>query len=186
MIILGNILLFGCLFMCSQNSATVVGAPVYAGGLSVRWGSGSHGTDAVSAVGAAVSLVDLFSIYNCPATNITAVNAIANIALANCGTSSILYFYLLQTGGRPRERVIQTRRGESTAQTLAQCDSEQAGAKQDKTGNDHSEETVRSEFFTHGTPPTARASGCQQDQLHTFAIVADCHLQPTLPDWQRD
>jgi hypothetical protein len=39
-----------------------------------------------------VSLADLFSIYNCPATNITAANAIANIALANCGTSFILCF----------------------------------------------------------------------------------------------
>jgi hypothetical protein len=37
-----------------------------------------------------VSLADLFSIYNCPATNITAANAIANIALANCETSFIL------------------------------------------------------------------------------------------------
>jgi hypothetical protein len=39
---------------------------------------------------------------------------------------------------------------------LGQCDSDQARAKQDKTGNGHSEETVRSEFFTHGTPPIAR------------------------------
>ena len=38
----------------------------------------------------AVSLAELFSIYNCPATNITAANAIANIALANCETSFIL------------------------------------------------------------------------------------------------
>jgi hypothetical protein len=35
------------------------------------------------------------------------------------------------------------------------CDREQARAKQDKTGNGHSEETARSEFFTHGTSPTA-------------------------------
>jgi hypothetical protein len=28
--------------------------------------------------------------YNCPATNITAANVIANIALANCGTWFIL------------------------------------------------------------------------------------------------
>jgi hypothetical protein len=41
---------------------------------------------------------------------------------------------------------------------LGKCHSEQARAKQDKTGNGHSEETVRSEFFTHGTPPTARNS----------------------------
>jgi hypothetical protein len=33
------------------------------------------------------------------------------------------------------------------------CDSGQARAKQDKTGNGHSEEAVRSEFFTHGAPP---------------------------------
>jgi len=43
-----------------------------------------HGTDAISAAGAAGSLADLFSINNCPATNITAAaNAIANIAVAN-------------------------------------------------------------------------------------------------------
>jgi hypothetical protein len=38
---------------------------------------------------ATLSLAD-FSIYNCPATNITAANAIANIAPANWGTSFIL------------------------------------------------------------------------------------------------
>jgi hypothetical protein len=40
---------------------------------------------------------------------------------------------------------------------LGKCDSEQARAEEEKTGNSYSEETVRSEFFTcHGTPPTAR------------------------------
>ena len=39
---------------------------------------------------------------------------------------------------------------------LGKSDSDQARAKQDKTGNGHGEETVRSEFFTHGTPPIAR------------------------------
>jgi hypothetical protein len=34
-------------------------------------------------------LADLFSKYNSPATNITAANAIANIALTNSGTSFI-------------------------------------------------------------------------------------------------
>ena len=34
---------------------------------------------------------------------------------------------------------------------LGKCDGEQARAKQDKTGDGHSEETVRSEFFTHST-----------------------------------
>ena len=32
----------------------------------------------------------------------------------------------------------------------AEREGEQARAKQDKTGHSHSEETVRSEFFTHG------------------------------------
>ena len=36
-------------------------------------------------------------------------------------------------------------------------ESDQARAKQDKTGNGHSEETVRSEFIAHGTPPTVCA-----------------------------
>jgi hypothetical protein len=35
------------------------------------------------------SLAELFSMYNCPATNITAANTIANIALTNSGTSFI-------------------------------------------------------------------------------------------------
>jgi hypothetical protein len=68
-------------------------------------------------------------------------------------------------------------RGAVRAQSqLAKCESEQARAKQDKTADGHSEETVRSEFFAHGTPPTARKSDCQQDQLHTFAAIAGSHL----------
>jgi hypothetical protein len=39
---------------------------------------------------------------------------------------------------------------------LANCESDQARAKQDKTRNGHGEETVRSEFFTHGTLPIVR------------------------------
>jgi hypothetical protein len=39
------------------------------------------------------------------------------------------------------------------------CDSDQARAEQEKTCNGHSEETVRGEFFTHGTPPIARNIG---------------------------
>jgi hypothetical protein len=57
-----------------------------------------------------------------------------------------------------------------------ECDSQQARAKHDKTGNGHREETVRSEFFAHGTPPTARKSDCEQDQLHLFAAIAGSHL----------
>src|SRR6185437_8533920 len=38
----------------------------------------------------------------------------------------------------------------------AKRESNQAGAKQNNTGNCHSKETVGSEFFTHGTPLTAR------------------------------
>jgi hypothetical protein len=44
---------------------------------------------------------------------------------------------------------------EAQAHRLGKCESEQAGAKQGKAGNGHGEETVRSEFFTHGTPPIA-------------------------------
>jgi hypothetical protein len=44
----------------------------------------------------------------------------------------------------------------SRRRRLAERESDQARAKQNKTGNGHSEETVGSEFFTHGTPPTAR------------------------------
>jgi hypothetical protein len=40
---------------------------------------------------------------------------------------------------------------------LGKCDSEQARAQEEKTGNGYREETVRSEFFTcHGTQPIAR------------------------------
>jgi hypothetical protein len=38
---------------------------------------------------------------------------------------------------------------------LGNCESDQARAKHDDAGNGHSEEAVRSEFFTHGTPPVA-------------------------------
>jgi hypothetical protein len=64
---------------------------------------------------------------------------------------------LTETRGRSRliRGCIRMRRGEGAPRT--KCDTEQARAKQarakqDKTGNGHSEETVRSEFFTHGTP----------------------------------
>jgi hypothetical protein len=39
---------------------------------------------------------------------------------------------------------------------LGKCEGNEAGAKQDKTSNSHSEETVRSEFITRGTPPIVR------------------------------
>jgi hypothetical protein len=38
---------------------------------------------------------------------------------------------------------------------LGNCESDQARAKHDDAGNGHSEEAVRGEFFTHGTPPVA-------------------------------
>ena len=53
----------------------------------------SHGTDAISAAGADGSLADLFSLNNCPATNITPANAIANIAVANWGLRSFCARY---------------------------------------------------------------------------------------------
>jgi len=44
---------------------------------------------------------------------------------------------------------------------LGKCDSEQAGAEEEKTGNGYTEETVRSEFFAcHGTPPIVGNAGC--------------------------
>jgi hypothetical protein len=55
----------------------------------------------------------------------------------------------------PLERRNEFRRALAPAKS-AKCDGEQARAKQHKTGNGHSEETVRSEFFTHGTSPIAR------------------------------
>jgi hypothetical protein len=48
------------------------------------------------------------------------------------------------------------RSGEQRKHRSGKCDSEQARTKQDKTGHGHSEETEGSEFFTHGTPLTAR------------------------------
>ena len=59
---------------------------------------------------------------------------------------------------------IRTRRAQ--AHRLGKCESEQARAKQRKTGNGHGEETVRSEFFTHGTPPIAR------EMLVTVSTIA--------------
>jgi hypothetical protein len=39
---------------------------------------------------------------------------------------------------------------------LDKCDSEQAGAQQNKTGNSQSEKTIGGEFFTHAAPHTVR------------------------------
>jgi hypothetical protein len=41
---------------------------------------------------------------------------------------------------------------------LGKCDSEQARAKQDKTRQRSQQKTVRSEFFTDGTPPSPIAN----------------------------
>lgn len=52
-----------------------------------------RGMEAICTAGAVGILTDLFSLlsmYNCPATNITAANTITTIALANCVTSLIL------------------------------------------------------------------------------------------------
>jgi hypothetical protein len=51
------------------------------------------GTDAISAAGAVAKLGGLCVMYHCPATNIRAPNAIANIALANWERSVILFLY---------------------------------------------------------------------------------------------
>jgi hypothetical protein len=58
---------------------------------------------------------------------------------------------------------------------LGKRESDQARAKQHQTGNGHSEETVRSEFITHGRPPIVRPcsngttvpSHSQKDSLPT-------------------
>jgi hypothetical protein len=46
-------------------------------------------------------------------------------------------------------------RRECGPEGLENCESDQARAEQKKAANGHSEETVRSEFFAHGTPPFA-------------------------------
>jgi hypothetical protein len=58
--------------------------------------------------------------------------------------------------------------------------------EQDKTGNGHSAETVRSEFFTQAIPPTARESDCQQDQLHTLVVSGRCRFTPALETGWRE
>jgi hypothetical protein len=63
---------------------------------------------------------------------------------------------------RTRQRVwpsapASSGRGEAQKHRSGKGDRDQAGAKQDKAGNGHSEETVRCEFFTHGPPPQVRA-----------------------------
>jgi hypothetical protein len=70
---------------------------------------------------------------------------------------------------------VRTDEGRWRKHGLGKRDSDQARAKQDKTGNGHSQETVRSEFITHSTPPivrpcskgTAAPSHSQKDSLPT-------------------
>ena len=59
-----------------------------------------------------------------------------------------------------------TRSGDGAVPDLGKCDTEQARAKQDKTGNGHSEETVGSEFFTHGTPRLIVRLRFEQNDRH--------------------
>src|ERR1700681_4369920 len=47
---------------------------------------------------------------------------------------------------------------------LDKCEREQTGAKQRKASNCHGEETVRSKFFTHGTPTVLEKPGHQSSQ----------------------
>jgi hypothetical protein len=92
----------------------------------------------------------------------------AFLARRNCGALMLCAASLPRASHHPARRGRKHRSGK--------CDSQQARAKQDKTGNGHREETVRSEFFAHGAPPTARKSDCQQGQLHTFAAIAGSDL----------
>jgi hypothetical protein len=54
-------------------------------------------------------------------------------------------------------------RGAIGQHQLGKRESDQTRAKQHKTGNGHGEETFRSEFFTHGTPPIVCALLEQDD-----------------------
>jgi len=92
----------------------------------------------------------------------------AFLARRNCGA------LMLCAASWPRAWHHPARRGRK--HRSGKCDGQQARAKHDKTSNGHREETVRSEFFAHGTPPTARKSDCQQDQLHTFPAIAGSHM----------
>jgi hypothetical protein len=76
---------------------------------------------------------------------------------------------------------------------LGKCHSDQARAQQDKTCNGHSEETVRGEFFTHGTPPIARECWLRLDLSRVRREEDDCQAaqskkfrpgsdDPNLPD----
>jgi hypothetical protein len=57
-------------------------------------------------VGILIDLFSLLSVYNCPATNITAANIITNIALANCVTSLILPHQITDTRRYSRKRTL--------------------------------------------------------------------------------
>jgi hypothetical protein len=57
--------------------------------------------------------------------------------------------------------------GERGKHRLGKCDSNQARAKQDKTGDGHRKETVRSEFITHGTPIARPCSNRTTVMLHS-------------------
>ena len=60
----------------------------------------------VGTVGTLTDLCSLLSMYNWPATNITAANTITNVALANCVTSLILLHQMspIQAGTHQGER----------------------------------------------------------------------------------
>ena len=77
----------------------------------------------------------------------------AFLARRNCGA------IMLCAASWPRAWHHPERRGRK--HRSGKCDRQQARAKHDKTGNGHRKETVRSEFFAHGTPPTARKSDCE-------------------------
>jgi hypothetical protein len=51
---------------------------------------------------------------------------------------------------------------------------DEAGAKQDKAGNGHSEEAVGSEFFTHGSPPVV----CPCPNNTTVALHSQKNFRP--------
>jgi hypothetical protein len=56
----------------------------------------------------------------------------------------------------PTQSVSRTSGDARQSRGSADGERDKAGAKQDKAGHGHSEETVGSEFFTHGSPPLVR------------------------------
>ena len=77
--------------------------------------------------------------------------------------------------------------------SLVECESDQAGAKQDNTCNGHSEKAFGSEFIPHGTPPIACPSRRREQPClctvkkfpskYPISMHADVLMQHPLSRW---